>query len=122
MNNYIKTDRNDQVIEIQLSVLVFQQEEYFLAYCPSIQLSSYGDSIEDAKEGFDDVMREYLEQSEKNGSLHRDLLSHGWIANIANDKNMTPPPMIELNIPAGMLKKQFRQLYTSWDRWVFECN
>lgn len=111
MKNYIKTDDNDQIIELQLNVLVFQQGDYYVAYCPSIELSSYGDTIEEAKNGFDDVMNNYLETSQKNGTLHSDLLSHGWQLNIDNDKNAAPPQMIELNIPAGLLKQQFNE---SW--------
>jgi predicted RNase H-like HicB family nuclease len=111
MNNYIRTDGNDQVVEIQLNVLVFQQGDYFVAYCPSVELSSYGDSIEEAKEGFDDVMRNYIDESEKNGTLWQDLQNHGWDLNIDNDKNAAPPQMVELNIPAGLLKKQFNE---SW--------
>ncbi len=111
MKNYIKTDGRDSVIELQLSVLVFQQDEYFVAYCPSLELSSYGDSIQDAKDGFDDVMQNYIEDSQKRGTLHDDLIAHGWKINVDNDKNAEPPQMVELNIPGGLLKKQFNE---SW--------
>ncbi|MES2703795.1 MAG: hypothetical protein V4649_14235 [Bacteroidota bacterium] len=55
---------------------VFQQGDYYVAYCPSLELSSYGDSVEDAKAGFDDAMNIYLEHCEKSGTLEQDLLKH----------------------------------------------
>lgn len=109
MNNYIKTDGNNEVLHLQLSVLVFQQGDYYVSYCPSLELSSYGDTIEEAKAGFDDVMRVYIEECQKKGTLHADLMAHGWELNIDNDKNASPPQMVELNIPAGVLKQQFNE-------------
>lgn len=117
MSNYIKIDDRNKEITLQLSVLVFQQGDYYVSYCPSLELSSYGDSIEEAKTGFDDVMKIYLEECQKKGTLHADLLAHGWQLNIDNDKEAAPPQMVELNIPAGVLKQQFNE---SW-RVPAEC-
>jgi predicted RNase H-like HicB family nuclease len=109
MKNYIKTDGLDNVLELQLNVLVFQQGDYYVAYCPSLNLSSYGDTIEEAKIGFDEVMEAYLEDCKENGSLHEDLIRNGWNVNIQNHKKAEPPAMVELNIPAGSLRQQFNE-------------
>lgn len=111
MKNYLKTDSLDNVIELQLNVLVFQEGDYYVAYCPSLNLSSYGDSVEDAKTGFDEVMEAYLEECKDNGSLRDDLVKNGWTFNIQNHKKAEPPAMIELNIPGGLLRQQFNE---SW--------
>jgi hypothetical protein len=110
--NIIKTQGGDNFLELQLSVLVFQEGDYFLSYCPSLDLSSYGNSIHDAKEGFDDVMKNFIEDSVKNKTLHEDLIKHGWKINIHNAKKAEPPAQVELNIPAGILKKQFNENWT----------
>ncbi|RWZ88344.1 MULTISPECIES: hypothetical protein [unclassified Hydrotalea] len=109
MKNYIKTDGFDNVIELQLNVLVLQQGDYYVAYCPSLNLSSYGDTIDDAKVGFDEVMEAYLEECKENGTLHDDLVKNGWTFNIHNHKKAEPPAMVELNIPAGVLRQQFNE-------------
>lgn len=109
MKNYIKTDGLDNVIELQLNVLVFQQGDFYVAYCPSLNLSSYGDTIDDAKTGFDEVMEAYLDECEENGSLRDDLVKNGWTLNIQNHKKAEPPAVVELNIPAGLLKQQFNE-------------
>ena len=108
MKNYIKTD-GESVLELQLNVLVFQQGDYYVALCPSLNLSSYGDTIEDAKEGFDEVMETYLEDCRENGSLHQDLIKNGWVLHIENSKRADPPAMVDLNIPAGQLRKQYNE-------------
>lgn len=82
MKNYIKTDGFDSVIELQLNVLVFQQGDFYVSYCPSLNLSSYGDTIDDAKAAFDEVMEAYLDECKENGSLHDDLIKNGWTFNI----------------------------------------
>jgi predicted RNase H-like HicB family nuclease len=109
MKNYSKTDGIDQIIELQLNVLVFQQGDYYVAYWPSLNLSSYGDTLDDAKVGFDEVIEAYFEECRENCSLHDDLIKNGWTVNIQNQKKAEPSAMIELNIPAGLLRKQFNE-------------
>lgn len=110
MNNFIRTDGNQNVLELHLSVLVFQEGEYLVAFCPSLGLSSYGDSVQDAKEAFDEVMKDYIEYSKKNKSLHDDLVSHGWkFTVIQNQQKAEPPAQVELDIPAGLLRTQFNE-------------
>jgi predicted RNase H-like HicB family nuclease len=113
MENFIKTDSNSNFIELQLSILVFQEGDYYVSYCPSLELSSYGESVQEAKEGFDEVMQVYLEESQKHGTLHDDLIKHGWKFTVINKhKNVEPPAQVELNIPAGLLKTQFNEKWS----------
>ena len=109
MNNYIKTDGSDNILELKLSVLVFQEGDYYVAFCPSLNLSSYGDSIKDAKDGFDEAMGIYLDYCKENGTLHQDLVKNGWVFSLENNKKVEPPSMVELNIPAGLLRTQFNE-------------
>jgi len=106
MKNIIKVDDKNKVIVLQLSVLVFQEGKYFVAYCPSLNLSSYGNSIKDAKKAFDEAMQDYIDYCMENNSLHEDLLKNGW--KVVSDK-IEPPSQVELNIPAGLLRTQFNE-------------
>ena len=111
--NFIRTDGKHNVLHLHLTVLVFQQEEYYVSFCPALQLSSYGDSVQEAKNGFDDVMKDYIEEGTKKGTLHDDLVSHGWVFSVIHNQNkIEPPAKVELNIPAGLLKTQFSE---KWD-------
>ena len=105
--DYIKK-HNDKFIEVQLGVLVFQEEDSYLAFCPALNLSTYGESINDVKGAFDDLMTAYIEDGTRMGTLEKDLLSHGWTLQISAGK-AEPPQEIDLNIPAGMLRQQFNE-------------
>ena len=108
MDNRIKTEGNN-IVEMPVSLLVFQQGDYYVAYCPSLELSSYGISVEDAKEGFDDAMNIYLEHCEKQGTLEADLVKHGWTIERKPTK-LEPPARIKLDIPAAqLLRHSIRQ-------------
>lgn len=109
-DNIIKTDGGDNILELQLNVLIVQEDAFYIALCPSLGLSSYGDSIEDAKEGFNEVMRAYIEDTGRMGPLSKDLESRGWQI-LIKQRKVVPPENIELDIPAGILKQQFNQ---SW--------
>jgi hypothetical protein len=105
--DYIK-EHTDKYIEVQLGVLVFQEEDSYLAFCPALNLSTYGESISDVKDAFDDVLTAYIEECTKMGTLEKDLLSHGWTLQVTAGK-AEPPNAIDLNIPAGMLRQQFNE-------------
>jgi predicted RNase H-like HicB family nuclease len=108
MANIIKINDDSAFIEIQLSVLVVEQGKFYVAYCPSLDLSSYGNSVEDAKLAFDETLKGYVEYAIENGTLHDDLVEHGW--KIGNVRKAEPPEEVDLdNIPTGNLKKQFNE-------------
>ena len=105
--DYIKK-HNNKFIEIQLGVLVFQEEESYLAFCPALNLSTYGESIGDVKVAFDDLIASYIEDGTKMGTLETDLLAHGWTLHL-NAGQAEPPKSVDLNIPGGMLRQQFNE-------------
>lgn len=112
MNDKVKTAVPKNSLKIQLNILVFQEGEYYVSYCPSLNLSSYGHTIEEAKTGFDEVMTAFLEESNEDGSLYEDLIKNGWNLDFENNKKAEPPAMVDLDIPAGVLRKQFNENWT----------
>ena len=69
----MKTD-----ISIRVSVYTFREGDNVIAYCPSLDLSGYGRTQKEAKESFGIVMKDYLDYCTSEGTLHEDLISHGW--------------------------------------------
>lgn len=100
--------KQDKFIEVQLGVLIFQEADSYLAFCPALNLSTYGESISDVKSAFDDLIAAYVEDGVKMGTLEKDLLSHGWTLQMKVGK-ADPPREINLNIPGGMLRQQFNE-------------
>ena len=108
MKNLIKTGH--QSIEIQLGVLIFQEGESYLAYCPALELSTYGESVSDAKEAFEDLITSYAEECEKMGTLEKDLTAHGWVLQSASGV-VEPPKEFDIYIPTGMLRKSYNESF-----------
>lgn len=67
--------RNRNSISINVQVVLFQEEDLWVAYCPPLELSSYGDDQEDAKAAFDEAMDIFLKETDRKGTLERYLLN-----------------------------------------------
>lgn len=61
------------MIQIDYSAIVFKEEETYVAYCPELDISSCGNSIEHAKEMLKTAVRLFIEEAEKMNTL-QDIL------------------------------------------------
>lgn len=66
-------------IGMTISVLFFKENDVWIAYCPSLDLSGYDTTEEKAGEDLLYVVKNYLTTQIKNGTLKIDLHGHGWI-------------------------------------------
>ncbi len=57
--------------------IVFKEVNAYIAYCPELDLSSCGSSIEQAKEMLRTAMRLFIEEAEKMGTLEEILEGAG---------------------------------------------
>jgi len=57
------------MVSIDYDVLVFNEDETFVAYCPELDVSSCGKSVEQAKGMLNAAVRLFLEEAEKMGTL-----------------------------------------------------
>lgn len=84
-------------INLSLPVIVSREGKYFIAYTPSLELSSYGKSLSLAKKRFEELVGIFLEDNIKQGSLEDTLLSLGWEID-TRDNTINPPVVIEHTI------------------------
>lgn len=71
----------EQLRFVRVDVPVFLVEEgngQWVAYCPPLEVSSYGDTEEEAKAAFEDALAIFIEEADRRGSLERELLRMGW--------------------------------------------
>ncbi|MBF0473241.1 MAG: type II toxin-antitoxin system HicB family antitoxin [Nitrospirae bacterium] len=61
------------MIAIDFDIIVFQEDNTCIAYCPALDVSSCGDTIEDAKKMIKTAVRLFVEESEKMGTLEEIL-------------------------------------------------
>lgn len=47
----------------EIQVQIIREGSYYVALCPELNLSSYGDSASDAKEAFNEVLQAWLEDA-----------------------------------------------------------
>jgi len=57
------------MIPIEYDVLVFKEENTYVAYCPELDISSCGGDIQQAKEMLNTAIRLFIEEAEKMGTL-----------------------------------------------------
>lgn len=61
-----------------LGVYIFKEGDFYISYCPALDISGYGLNEEEAKESFGEVMRQYITYCVEHGTLAEDLRKHGW--------------------------------------------
>ncbi|MBS5871551.1 MAG: type II toxin-antitoxin system HicB family antitoxin [Porphyromonas sp.] len=83
--------------EAELTVLTFKDEDgFYIAYCPSLSLSDYGDSEEKAKANFAETLALYFETTVEWGTLTKDLKAHGWDVRSKKMKKISAPTLEQL--------------------------
>ena len=65
-------------VEASLQVFYTEQEGAVVAYCPSLDLSTYGDTMEDAAAAFDDALAVLMQDVQQKGTLDEVLSALGW--------------------------------------------
>jgi hypothetical protein len=77
MNRQSITQRKDK-IDVVLMVAIFKEDKYYVAYCPALDLSSYGLSAKEATKSFSEMLNLFFKETKRKGTLERLLLKYGW--------------------------------------------
>jgi hypothetical protein len=86
MSNRVLKKNTEITIEVELAIV--KEDDYYVAYCPALELSAYGNSIKKAKESFNKEVNIFIEETHKRGTLEKYLLKKGWTLQF---KNYEPP-------------------------------
>lgn len=89
MTNRIRKSKDS--IKLQIDVLIIKEEDYIVAYCPALELSSYGKSQSEAKVAFATEIKIFIEETSKNGNLEKYLLKQGWTLQQIPEFDYQPP-------------------------------
>jgi hypothetical protein len=73
---FIETNKHKSRVTVDF--ILFNEGGMYVAYCPSLQLSTYGTTANDAKSGFNEALEIFFEDTLKKGTSERLLLSYGW--------------------------------------------
>lgn len=61
------------MIPIEYDMIIFKEDETYVAYCPELDVSSCGNSVEDARVMLKTAVRLFLEEAEKMGTIEEIL-------------------------------------------------
>lgn len=80
------------MVPIEFDIMVFKENDTYVAYCPELDVSSCGKSIEHAKQMLKTAVGLFLKEAEKMGTL-KDILEE---ANYVKDKSgkWMPPKLV----------------------------
>ena len=77
------------MVAIDYDVMVFKEDETYVAYWPELDVSSCGNTVEHAKEMLNTAVRLFLEEAEKLGTL-ADILEESRYKKDASGRWMPP--------------------------------
>ena len=80
-------------VEVQVDVLMLKDGEYYVALCPSLNVSSYGQTQKEAKQAFDEALKIFISETDKKGNLEKELLKYGWVLQQQPKLAYTPPKL-----------------------------
>ncbi|MDI6729336.1 MAG: hypothetical protein QMD44_10490 [Thermodesulfovibrionales bacterium] len=65
-------------MNINLKIEVFKEDDVYVALAPELSVSSFGDTIEDAKKSLKEAIEAFIEECEHMGSLDEVLEESGF--------------------------------------------
>ncbi|MDO8142366.1 MAG: hypothetical protein Q6358_12780 [Candidatus Brocadiales bacterium] len=77
------------MIPIDYGIIVFGEDETYVAYCPELDISSCGSTTEHAKDMLKTAVRLFLEEAEKMGTLE-DILEESSYKKDASGRWLPP--------------------------------
>ena len=83
-------------VTLRLPLIIFSEDESWIAYCPALDLSGYGTDEDEAQDSFRTVLSEYLSYTAHKKTLAKDLQHHGWELKKNLREGATPPTMEQL--------------------------
>lgn len=80
------------MIQIDFDIIVYRENETFIAYCPELDVSSCGNTINHAKEMLRTAVRLFLEEVEKMGTLNEILSEANYVKDTSG--RWIPPKLV----------------------------
>jgi uncharacterized protein YajQ (UPF0234 family) len=104
MHNYImgnlsfKAEYRDRKgnLTTGLSLYTFKEDNMTIVYCPALDMSACGNTVEEAKKDFSERFRLYLSYCMNKNTLIEDLQKHGWSVKSLKQRKMKAPTTKEM--------------------------
>ncbi len=70
--------KKHKVVNAEVTVMLYQQGDYIMAYCPALDLSSYAKTESEAVASFEEALGIFLDYCRENDTLEQNLVACGW--------------------------------------------
>ncbi len=98
-------------IECTLPLIIFEEDNCIITYCPALDLSGYGISEIEANRSFEETLSEYFRYTVNKKTLAVDLKKLGWT--IKKDLKKPPiPPTLENLLSSN---EDFNRIFNTYD-------
>jgi predicted RNase H-like HicB family nuclease len=81
---------------LDIKVEIFKEEDLYIAVCPSLNVSSYGETEDEAKRSLVEAIEGFIEECDKMGTLDEVLEEAGFIQ--TGRRRYTRRPLKEENL------------------------
>jgi len=102
--NFIEGNKNTLTVGIQVEIR--EEEGYFIAYCPALELSSFAQDLDTAKKRFVDEVAIFIVETKRKGTLEKYLLKMGWTLREKPVPSYIPP---KITIPPQLRQNTFME-------------
>lgn len=86
----------NKMITCQLPLILFEEDNNHITYCPALDISGYGATELEANNSFEHTLSEYFRYTVNKRTLEEDLIKMGWTIRKHLKKSAIPPSMGEL--------------------------
>lgn len=77
--------------QFALPVSILREGDSFIAYTPALDLSTVGDTMEQAQKRFEEAVQLFFEELREKGAINEALAELGWQK---ENNNLTPPVVV----------------------------
>jgi hypothetical protein len=91
---------------VKLSVDFLKEGDAVIAYCPSLDLSAHGSSLEEAKKAFAETFALFMDELKESGKLAQVLEECGW-KRVSHGGGQHPRPRWTPPVHLGNLQEEF---------------
>jgi len=81
-------------MEIQFDGVIWKESNSFVAYCPELDVSSCGDSVDEARRMLKEAVTLFIEEADRMGTLEQILKEAGYKPKGASKKGIWDAPRI----------------------------
>ncbi|MCD8288333.1 MAG: hypothetical protein LUC26_00230 [Prevotella sp.] len=78
------------IYHFRIEFYVYPDNDVYIAYCPSLDLITCDKTFNEAISAFYEMFQLYVEGCVEDGTLHDDLIAHGWKV---SKQKLTPPTL-----------------------------